>query len=234
MTAGDAKLVDRLSNVAGRVLLAPWRMIQRRRMQQVRRETVCGQTIVVYPDVFNPVIFRSGRVFAEYLNANLPAAGPHSRLEILDMGTGSGVLAIICAALGHRVVAIDLNPVAVRCATENAGRLPGDLRPDIVEGDLFEAVAGRRFDLVLWNPPFFPGKPTSLLDLSWRSDDAIGRFFAQLRQHLRPNGRAMVIWTSQAAAQPLHDLVRQHDLECRTVHSQRLAFESFSIVEILP
>lgn len=232
MTAGNAKLVDRLSETAGRLLLAPWRIILRRRMKQVRRETICEQTIVVYPDVFNPVIFRSGRIFAEYLHEHLRAASPAARLEVLDMGTGSGVLAIICAALGHRVVAVELNPVAVRCAIENAGRLPEDLRPDVIEGDLFEPVAGRRFDLVLWNPPFFQGEPKSLLDLSWRSDNGIGRFFAQLQEHLRPGGRAMIIWTSQAAAEHLHDSLRQHDLRCRTVHSQRVPFETFTIFEI--
>ena len=109
------------------------------------------------------------------------------------MGTGSGVGAVFAARLARRVVAVDINPAAVRCARINA--LMHDLagRIDVREGDLFAPVAGERFDAILFNPPYFRGTPRDALDHAWRSNDTVERFAAQLRDHLTPRGHALVI-----------------------------------------
>ena len=73
-------------------------------------------------------------------------------LRVLDLGTGSGVVAIEAAARGHSVVATDLFPTAIALARFNA-RLNGvevELRSDW----LWSAVAGERFDLILTNPHY--------------------------------------------------------------------------------
>ncbi len=81
----------------------------------------------------------------------LGIAGP----GILDLGTGSGCVAVAVArALPlSRVVATDLSAAAVGYARENAG-LNGAQNVVVLEGDLFEPVRGRRFDLILSNPPY--------------------------------------------------------------------------------
>ncbi len=71
----------------------------------------------------------------------------------LDLGTGSGFQALLAAAHSDEVVATDRNPRAVEIADFNA-RLNGLGNVTVVEGDLFEPVTGRRFDLIVSNPPF--------------------------------------------------------------------------------
>ena len=71
----------------------------------------------------------------------------------LDLGTGSGFQALLAAAHSDEVVATDRNPRAVEIADFNA-RLNSLGNVTVVAGDLFEPVAGRRFDLVVSNPPF--------------------------------------------------------------------------------
>ena len=61
------------------------------------------------------------------------------------------------------------------------------------EGDLFAPVAGERFDLVLFNPPYFRGSPRDPLDHAWRSSDTVERFAAELGDHLTPAGSALVV-----------------------------------------
>ena len=77
----------------------------------------------------------------------------HSRAT-LDLGTGSGILSLGASRWSDAVVATDLNQRAVDCARFNA-RLNGVDTIEAVAGDCFAPVAGRRFDLILSNPPFF-------------------------------------------------------------------------------
>ena len=78
--------------------------------------------------------------------------------RVLDMGTGSGVNAILAATRGADVVAVDLNPHAVEAARANAERNGVPDRIAISQSDLFENVEGR-FDLVVFDPPFRWMKP---------------------------------------------------------------------------
>ncbi len=72
----------------------------------------------------------------------------------LDLGTGTGIQALAAAAHSERVVATDLNSRAVAFALFNA-RLNGIENVECLCGNGFEPVAGRKFDLIVSNPPFF-------------------------------------------------------------------------------
>jgi len=72
----------------------------------------------------------------------------------LDLGTGTGIQAVMAAAHSEKVIATDLNPRAVAFAAFNA-RLNGIENVECLAGDGFEPVAGRKFDLIVSNPPFF-------------------------------------------------------------------------------
>jgi len=75
---------------------------------------------------------------------------------ILDVGTGSGCIALSLAAElpAAQVDAIDASPAALAVARENARRLGLEGRVRFHEGDLLAPVAGRRFDLIASNPPY--------------------------------------------------------------------------------
>jgi release factor glutamine methyltransferase len=152
-------------------------------------EHIDGRTILVLPTVFNPRVLRTGEFFAAQLTAET-LARVHS---VLDMGTGSGVCAIACAEHVRRVLAIDINPAAVRCARVNALINEMESRVEVREGDLFDEVGDERFDLVLFNPPFIRATPHDTRDYAWRGTDVMDRFAEELREHLRPGGCALVL-----------------------------------------
>lgn len=165
------------------------------RFDRARLERVAGRDIVVLPGVFNPVLFRTGAYLAKVAESFVPLGG-----SVLDLGTGSGVGAIVAARRAARVVAVDINPAAVRCAQINAASNGVNDRVEVRQGDLFAPVAGERFDLVLFNPPFYRGTPRDDADRAWRSEDVAERFAAGLAAHLAPGGSALVILSSDGDA----------------------------------
>lgn len=147
---------------------------------------------------------------AEWLlkNAKLP-----ENPRILDMGCGSGVLGLTLAAElpGSRVVLADLSPDALALARENAALLEIG-NATFVESDLFAALAGQAFDLVVANLPYVPesDRPTLSREVAHDPDlalfggpdglDVIRRFVPAAKHHLAPGGwLALEIGIDQSA-----------------------------------
>jgi len=187
-----------------------------RRYRRLVLERVDGVPLVILPDVFNPVLLRSGAFLARNLPAPVPLGAPDSmRPRALDMGTGSGIGAIFAARLGYQVVGVDLNPEAVRCARINVLLNDLEARVKIHSGDLFAPVAGQCFDLVAFNPPFFRGLPSDRLAQAWRAPDVIERFAAGLGQVLRPGGEARIVLSTDGEWRAMLDALASFGLVVR-------------------
>jgi len=139
----------------------------------------------------------------ERVLAHLPA---DRELEILDLASGSGAIALAVASERPRcrVVATDLAPVAVELTRENALRLGLGDRVAVLHGAWFEPVAGRRFDLIASNPPYIaaddarvePGvrryEPAEALFSGPTGLEALQVIAAGAPLHLRPGGWLVV------------------------------------------
>jgi HemK-related putative methylase len=200
---------------------APFR--RRFLMRRVRRlvlESWDGLSILVLPDVLNPVVFRSGTLLAGALSKLPSPTRREGAPRALDMGTGSGIGALALARAGFSVVAVDVNPEAVRCARINAllNRLDG--RVDVREGDLFATAGEEPFDVVAFNPPFFDGDPADLHDAAWRGAGVFERFAAELPARLAPAGVALVVLSDHGAEERQCSALRAAGLEV-SVHARR-------------
>jgi methylase of polypeptide subunit release factors len=129
--------------------LARWRLARSRVHQ------VAGGPLVVLEQVFDPVHTRVGAWLAEEA---LRLARPGETW--LEVGCGSGVVACALARAGARVVATDIDAQAVRNTRLNAAL--NELAVETLVGDMFTPVAGRRFDAVVANLPFWPGSGAGL------------------------------------------------------------------------
>jgi release factor glutamine methyltransferase len=210
-------------------LLQVWfRLFQRHRYGRLVLEEVAGTPILVLPQVFNPKLFRSGEFLVQCLGSKVIPPGS----TVLDMGTGSGVGAVFAARWAGRVVAVDLNPEAVRCARINAlmHRLEGKI--EVRLGDLFTPVAGERFDLVLFNPPYFRGEPSGALDRAWRSNDVVERFATGLRSALLPSGHALVVLSSQGDISGALAAFQGHGLKVATLAKRDLINEVLTVYRL--
>jgi len=107
----------------------------------------------------------------------------------LDLGTGCGVQALGSAAHAERVTATDLSDRAVAFAALNA--VVNGVELELLQGDLLEPVAGRRFDLVVANPPFViatPGSGWTYRDGGREADGIAAELAAASVDLLNPGG----------------------------------------------
>lgn len=142
---------------------------------------------LVYENVYEPA--EDSFLFAENLAVKKDEV-------ILDMGTGCGILGIIASDKAAKIVMVDINPYAVRCAKENA-KLNNVLdKICFVQGDLFAPIrTEEKFDSILFNAPYLPSKPSedkSWLGRAWAGGasgrQVIDRFICEAPEYLKENG----------------------------------------------
>lgn len=128
-----------------------------------------------------------------------PRARVHS---MLDVGTGSGVLALLGARHCDRVTGIDVNPRALMFARFNA-RLNDVSNVELLEGSWFEPVAGRAFDLIVSNPPYVvsPDREFAYRDSGMPGTSLLEQLTRQSAEHLAPGGLAVLLcsWPHESA-----------------------------------
>lgn len=147
-------------------------------------------------------IFPHYGVFAptrhEYVQLLLDAPLPAVYDVAFDIGTGTGLLAIILAQRGvKQVIATDLNPRALACASENLARLESAVQ--LQQADLYPTDAPLA-NLLVCNPPWLPAKPTSPLEFAvYDANSAMLRGFLQgAKQHLAEQGEVWLILSDLA------------------------------------
>ena len=151
--------------------------------------------------------------------------------RVLDMGTGTGILALIAAHLGAtQVVATDFNPNAVRNARLNADLL--GLQDRIVvkgPGDLFAPIQEEKFDLILFNARWIKGEPQSLYDTSLYDPDCrvLDGFLKAAPRHLASGGVILLQYSDISQRQGedstthLESVLEDSGLVARQTHSMK-------------
>ncbi len=204
-----------------------------RRYGRLVLEQIDGVPLILLPEVFNPVLFRTG----EFLVRALERA-PHPEMRrdrvplALDLGCGSGVGAVFAARRGMQVIASDLNPEAVRNTRLNALLNHFEDKIDVRLGDLFESVREIHFELVLFNPPFYRGRTQSRLDMAWRGDGIFERFAAELKDHLTPSGRALIVLSTDGDTESLLEALRLQHYTITPTHRHDYGNEVITVYQI--
>jgi release factor glutamine methyltransferase len=128
--------------------------------------------------------------------------------RVLDMGTGCGLHAILAASSSAaEVLAVDVNPHAVKAARLNAERNGVGERVQVRQSDVFSAVDGL-FDVIVFNPPFRWFTPRDALEMASADPGyrALTTFFRDARRYLTATGRILVFFGTSGDLGYLDDL----------------------------
>jgi release factor glutamine methyltransferase len=157
--------------------------------------------------------------------SNAPLQGK----EVLDIGTGSGILGLFCALHGAYVTVTDVDERALVSAQNAARSLGVDLK--VTHSDLFSNV-NARFDLVLFNPPYVPSSSIEdrTVDGGKRGTELIGKFLDSLAEHLVIGGSALLLVSTMNDPSAL---IAEHPEFCFSVVAKRaLFFEELQVLRL--
>ena len=150
--------------------------------------------------------------------------------RVLDMGTGSGVNAILAASRSHDVVGVDINPHAVAAAIRNAERNHVADRTTFFASDVFERVDGT-FDLIVFDPPFRWFRPRDLLEMSFSDENyrTLTRFMSEVRDRLNPGGRLLLFFGTSGDMNYLRHLIDRSGLAAGSIASRDLIKDGITV-----
>jgi release factor glutamine methyltransferase len=188
--------------------------------------SVQGLSLLTDPQVFHPLCFHSGQILVGYLRT-LPLNGR----GFLDMGTGSGLVGLCAARLGARLTACDVNPRAVEVARDNARR--NGISAEIIESNLFGALADRTFDLICFNVPFYPRAPRSAFEAAFFAGPdfaTVRQFAADCSRFLAPGGSVIVIFSEDSGYQGIVAMFTAAGLQITFEEVTSRLFERFHLV----
>lgn len=172
-----------------------------------------------------PGVYRPKSDTQMLMRALFEAAQPLASRSVLELCAGSGALAVAAARAGADVLAVDVSRRAVLNARLNA-RING-VRIRAVDGDLWEPVRRRRFDVIIANPPYLPTPNTDPPAGMARGVDGgrdgrslIDPICSEAAGHLHPGGKILLVHSCLADPDATEEALARTGLETRVLARQ--------------
>ncbi len=160
--------------------------------------------------------------------------------RVLDVGTGSGLLAVIAAKRACGVVAVDLNPFAITCAKSNSALNGVRHKIDFIQASLFTALnPNTTFDLIMFNAPYLPSEvqeATSWIDRAWAGGvngrEVVDVFISKVPPHLKSRGRVLLMQSTLTGVEETLEKFQTLGLNARINAELKLPFfETLTLIE---
>ncbi|WP_456420686.1 HemK2/MTQ2 family protein methyltransferase [Thermococcus sp.] len=186
--------------------------------------TYYGLRILLDEDVYEPA--EDTFLLAETVNVEPGETA-------LDMGTGTGLIALIMARKADFVIGVDINPKAIELARRNA-ELNGIRNVEFRVSDLFENVSGK-FDVITFNAPYLPGKPEGPIDFALvggeTGREVIDRFIDEVPRYLEEKGRVYLVQSSITGIDETLWRFEKAGLRADVVAKRHVFFEDIVVVQ---
>ena len=207
--------------------IAAWLMkkIQKYGPHKVR---VNGKMYEISENVFNPKYYFTSEFMATHI-----LVGPQDL--VLDMGTGSGIQAITAGQRAASVIAVDINPEAVKFAEMNVKAHGLENTVTVMESDLFSFFDPcRGFNVILFTPPYLDGTPETDFDhaLYDNKKQLVARFFSEAKLYLKPGGYVQMLYSSIADPERAMEIAEGLGWNHKLVASQETGTEKFLIYRL--
>jgi len=189
---------------------------------------VLGKELYVCPNVFAP-LWGDSIVLAETVLEETKEGD-----YVLDLGTGTGIQAIFAAEKAGNVLAVDVNPAAVKCSKKNVKYHAMDNKIEVIESDLFSSV-DEKFDMIIYNPPFRWFKSRDMLERASLDEnyESLNRFFSEAREHLRENGRIIIVFSTSGDIEYFEYLIKEYEFKSEVIGWRKQNMWEYKIYRLI-
>jgi len=197
----------------------------------IKRTTFDDYVFDIYEEVYEPA--EDTFLFAENLDVK-------ESEQVLDVGTGCGMLGILAARKAGSVVAVDLNPYAIRCARQNSILNGIQNKMGFIQASLFTALNQRAtFDLILFNAPYLPSdenETASWIGRAWAGGvngrELVDRFISEVPPYLNPCGRVLLMQSTLTGVEETIQRFSDQGLKATVKAEHNLPFfETLTLIE---
>lgn len=156
---------------------------------------------------------------------------------VLEIGTGSGIVAMYASKITDNVTATDINYDALELAEKNF-KLNNIDNIELLFGNLFEPVEDRKFDVILFNTPYLPTDNDDIIEdnLNYAFDGGLnGRkvidlFLDGVKNHLNDGGTVQLIQSSLSDNDKTLEKLDQLGFICEIAESEKFFFEEIVLI----
>jgi release factor glutamine methyltransferase len=181
--------------------------------------------------VFNPKDYFSSEIFARFILSLDDLNGKY----ILDMGCGSGVVSVFASSKGARCLAVDINPLSVKAAEENAKENGFGDKIKTMQSNLFESIPPEeKFDIIFFNPPYYEKEPKTDFEKAFFTGagfKVIKDFLEQAKNFFAHGGFIYFITSSDLKLDEFLNMVGAGGFEFNIVKKVNTLFETFYITK---
>jgi release factor glutamine methyltransferase len=206
----------------------PLGTIVRAYLKRERSYSYRGIRVRVSPGVFHPGLFFSTKILLTHA-LSLELKGKN----VLELGAGSGLIALSAASRGAVVTATDLSARAVDDLRTNSKL--NNLPITVLHSDLFDKIPDSDFDLIIINPPYYPRDPVSESDLAWHCGRDFGYFrklFRQLRRFKNCPAKIFMILSEDCAVGTIRSIASADGMDLAVVSHVVNWFEANDVYSI--
>ena len=183
----------------------------------------------IYPGVFHPGLFFSTKVLLNYLTTQSIKGS-----TVLELGAGSGLIAIYCAQQGARATASDVNPAALQNINANAHANHVDI--EIIASDLFDNLNPSSFNWIIINPPYYPKTVAKESELAWYCGENFEYFeklFTQLKSAFLDHQKIIMVLSEDCNIARIKAIAKSRNIELKTIYQEQLSCERNYIFQLV-
>ena len=210
------------------IVQVTYKPLLERYLSRTRVYTHSGTRLLIPADVFHPGFFFSSRLLLNYVS-RLSLTGK----RFLELGAGSGLIAMKAAQKSAFVTASDINPVAIEFLELNSRKNQAEIR--IIQSDLFRAIPPDAFDVIVINPPYYMRNPRTYRDYAWccgEHGEYFERLFREMKHYVHDGSEIYMVLFERADLELIENLAIQNGFGFTCVHTSQNMLEKNFIFKI--
>jgi release factor glutamine methyltransferase len=178
--------------------------------------------------VFHPGFFFSTQLLLQYINKFAL-----NEKHFLELGCGSGLIAIAAAKKGAMVTATDINQVAVDALKKNSSQ--NKVEMEIIQSDLFYNIPKQQFDIIAINPPYYKKIPLTPASHAWycgENGEYFSELFKGLNYYIHTKSEVLMVLFDGCDIEMIANLAAQNGFNLQCVHTHKNFLEKNFIFKI--